>query len=163
MNPDVHERACRLIDAWQVEGISAAEREWLEAHLAECTACGARVRANERALQVLRSNTVSVDPALVSTTQARVRWRARQLHENQARLRALWISCGLSWLLGTLTAPLLWEAMAWLGRHFELSPAIWITGFAIFWVAPASLVGALAAWRHAHDSSTANRREVWER
>ena len=163
MNPDVHERACRLIDAWQVEGISAAEREWLEAHLAECAACGARVRANERALQVLRSNTVSVDPALVSTTQARVRWRARQLHENQARLRALWISCGLSWLLGTLTAPLLWDAMAWLGRHFELSPAIWITGFAIFWVAPASLVGALAAWRHAHDSSTANRREVWER
>ena len=163
MNPDFHERACHLIDARQVEGISAAEREWLEAHLAECAACGARVRANERALQVLRSNTVSVDPALVSTTQARVRWRARQLHENQARLRALWISCGLSWLLGTLTAPLLWEAMAWLGRHFELSPAIWITGFAIFWVAPASLVGALAAWRHAHDSSTANRREVWER
>ena len=155
MNPDVHERACRLIDTWQVEGIPDAEREWLDAHLAECTACGARARANERALRVLRSNTVSVDPALVSTTQARVRWRARQLRENQARLRALWISCGLSWLLGTLTAPLLWEAMAWLGRHFELSPAIWITGFAIFWVAPASLVGALVAWRHAHASGPA--------
>ncbi len=121
MNPEIHERACRLIDAWQVEGISDAEREWLEAHLADCAACQARSSANERALQVLRSNSVIVDPALVSTTQARVRWRARELRENQARLRALWISCGLSWLLGTLTAPLLWEAIAWLGRRFEIS------------------------------------------
>ncbi|MGA3326071.1 MAG: zf-HC2 domain-containing protein [Terriglobia bacterium] len=163
MNPDVHARACHLIDAGQVEGISAAEREWLDAHLAECPACGARARASEHALQALRSNTVIVDPALVSTTQARVRWRARQLRENQARLRALWISCGLSWLLGAVTAPLLWEAMAWLGRQFELSPAIWITGFALFWVAPATLVGALVAWRQARSSSVGNTPEAWER
>ena len=163
MNPDVHERACRLIDAGQVEGISAAEQEWLDAHLAECPACGARERANERALQALRSNTVIVDPALVSTTQARVRWRSRELRENQARLRALWISCGLSWLLGAVTAPLLWEAMAWLGRQFELSPAIWMTGFALFWVAPATLVGALVAWRHSRASSVGNAPEAWER
>jgi anti-sigma factor RsiW len=163
MNPEIHERACHLIDAWQVEGISAAEREWLDAHLAECPACGARARANERVLQVLRSNTVIVDPALVSTTQARVRWRARELREKQARLRALWISCGLSWLLGAVTAPLLWEGMAWLGRQFELSPAIWMTGFALFWVAPATVVGALVAWRHSHASSAGNHPEAWER
>ena len=53
MNPEVHERACRLIDAWHVEGISAPEREWLDAHLAECAACRARARANERALQAV--------------------------------------------------------------------------------------------------------------
>jgi anti-sigma factor RsiW len=163
MNPEIHERACRLIDAWQVEGISAADREWLDAHLAECTACQAKSSANERALRVLRSNSLIVDPALVSTTQARVRWRARELRENQARLRALWISCGLSWLLGTLTAPLLWQAMAWLGRRFEVSQAIWIMAFVVVWLAPATVVGALVAWRHSHASSAGNAPEFWER
>ncbi|MGD1101256.1 MAG: zf-HC2 domain-containing protein [Terriglobia bacterium] len=163
MNPEVHERACHLIDAWHVEGISATEREWLEAHLAECPACQARARANERALQVLRSNNVIVDPALVSITQARVRWRARELRENQARLRALWISCGLSWLLGTLTAPLLWQAIAWLGRRFEISQAIWITMFVICWIAPATVVGALVAWKHSHASTMGNDPEAWGR
>jgi anti-sigma factor RsiW len=163
MNAEVHERACGLIDAWQVEGISASEHEWLEAHLAECSMCRARLRANERALQVLRSNSLSVDPALVSITQARVRLRSRELRENQARLRALWISCGLSWLLGAVTAPLLWQALAWLGRRFELSSAILITGFVICWLAPATMVGALVAWRHAHASGTESHPEAWER
>ena len=160
MNPHVHERACHLIDALHVEGIPAPERKWLEAHLAECPACRARARANEQALQTLRSNTVMIDPELVSTTQARVRIRLRELRENQAYLRTLGISCGLSWLLGTVTAPLLWQAMAWLGRHYELSPAIWITGFAIFWVAPATAAGALVAWRY---SRSAGMGQAWER
>lgn len=163
MNPEIHDRACHLIDAQIVEGITAPEREWLEAHLAECTTCQARSSANERALRVLRSNSVSVDPELVSTTQARVRWRSRQLRENQARLRALWISCGLSWLLGALTAPLLWQALAWLGKHFDVSPAVWITGFALCWLAPASVVGVVMAWKYWHDSGGENQPEAWER
>ncbi|MGO8817037.1 MAG: zf-HC2 domain-containing protein [Terriglobia bacterium] len=163
MNREIHERARRLIDAWQVEGISAPDREWLDAHLAECSSCQARVRANDRALQALRSNSISVSPALVSTTQARVRLRARQLQENQARLRALWVSCGLSWLMGTLTAPLLWEAIAWLGRRFEISEAIWVAAFAVCWVAPASLVAAVMAWKYSQASAGGNSRGVWER
>jgi anti-sigma factor RsiW len=163
MNSEIHERACRLIDALHIEGIAASERMWLEAHLGECPACQARARASERALQTLRQNTMRVDPALVSTTQARVRLRARELRESQARLRALWISCGLSWLLGTLTAPLLWQGMAWLGRHFELSPAIWISGFAVLWLAPATVGGALVAWRQAHASGMGNHPGTWER
>ncbi len=163
MNHEIHERACRLIDAGLVEGISAPERAWLEAHLGECPACQARSSANERALRVLRSNSVIVDPALVSTTQARVRWRARELRENQARLRALWISCGLSWLLGALTAPLLWEAIAWLGRRLELSQAIWVAAFAMCWLAPATLVGAVVAWRQSHASGLGNHPETWGR
>jgi len=156
MNEDVHERARRLIDTLHVEGASATDREWLEAHLANCAQCQRRAHATEQALQALRSLSLMVDPALVSTAQARVRRRARELRENQARLRALWISCGLSWLLGTLTAPLLWQAMAWLGRHFELSAAIWITAFALLWIAPASVVGALMVWRQ-------SRRPAWGR
>jgi anti-sigma factor RsiW len=162
MNSEIHERACHLIDALHVEGIAAPERQWLDAHLVECTACQGRARASERALQALRSNIVTIDPTLVSKTQARVRLRARELRENQMRRRTLWISCGLSWLLGAVTAPLLWQAMAWLGRHFELSPAIWITGFAMCWVAPATVVGALVAWRQSHATNTENGTEAWE-
>jgi anti-sigma factor RsiW len=163
MNPEIHERACRLIDALLVEGISAPERAWLEAHLAECPACQARSSANELALRVLRTNSVIVDPALVSTTQARVRLRARELRENQTRLRALWISCGLSWLLGALTAPLLWQAIAWLGRRFELSPAIWVAAFAMCWLAPATLVGAIVAWKYSQASGVRNDAGAWPR
>jgi len=156
MNSSIHERACHLIDARHVEGIAASEREWLEAHLAECEACQARARANELALQSLRQNTVRVDPALVSTTQARVRLRAQELRENQARMRTLWMACGLSWLLGAITAPLLWQAMSWLGRHFQLAPAVCITGFAIFWFAPATVVGGLIAWRRSRAAALQN-------
>jgi anti-sigma factor RsiW len=163
MNAEVHERACRLIDASHVEGISATEREWLETHLAQCPACEVRARANERALRALRSNTVSVDPALVSTTQARVRWRASQLRDNDARLRALWISCALSWLLGAATAPLLWEAIAWLGRRLDVSQAVWVAVFVMCWIAPATLVGAIVAWKHSHASGPGNGRAVWDR
>jgi anti-sigma factor RsiW len=148
MNPKVHGRAQRLIDAWHVEGIPAHEREWLDAHLAECAECQARALANERALQVLRANTVRVDPALVSVTQARVRVRARQLRERQARLRALWISCALSWILGAVTAPLLWQALAWLGQRFDVSQAIWIALFALCWIVPATVVGTVLVWQH---------------
>jgi anti-sigma factor RsiW len=163
MNPEAHERACRLIDARLVEGISASEREWLEGHLTECPTCESRASANARALQALRSNTVSIDPALVGTTQARVRWRARELRDNQARLRALWISCGLSWLLGAVTAPLLWEAIAWLGRRFDVSQAVWIAVFAMCWLAPATLVGAVIAWKHSPASGARNGHTAWER
>jgi len=163
MNPEFHERARRLIDARLIEGIASPESEWLEAHLAECPGCQAKAGASERALQALRSNSVTVDPALVSATQARVRWRARELRENQAHLRTLWLSCGLSWLVGAVTAPVLWQAIAWLGCRFEISQTIWVAAFALCWVAPATVVGAVVAWRQSHASGVGNNREVWER
>jgi anti-sigma factor RsiW len=152
MNPDVHARAQHLIDAWQVEGVPAHERECLDAHLAVCPDCQARARANERALQLLRANAVRVDPALVSATQARVRLRAHQLRERQARLRALWIACTLSWLMGAATAPLLWQAISWLGQHFDVPQVISIALFAFCWIAPAMVVGAVLAWQYSHSA-----------
>ncbi len=158
MNADIHERALRLIDAWHVEGISTPDRVWLEAHLADCEACAARAAATERVIQAVRRNTIAVDPALVSTTQARVRGQARAMQENQSRLRAVWISCALSWILGALTAPLLWQGIAWIGRRLELSQAIWILAFTLCWIAPASLVAAFAAWKYSDASEAARTR-----
>ncbi len=150
MNPEVHERACRLIDVSHVEGISAAERAWLDEHLEECAACRARMRANERALQALRSNIVGVDPELVSITQTRVRLRARELRENQVRMRALWISCAFSWVLGVASAPLVWRAFQWVGLHARLPNLIWETAFVLWWLLPAGAVAVLLAWQRRH-------------
>ncbi len=147
MNQEIHERARRLIDTRHVEGISAADREWLDAHLAECTACQAKSNANERALQILRSNSVAVSPALVSTTQARVRWRARELHENQVRMRALWISCAFSWILGVASAPLVWRTFQWVGLHASLPKMIWEAAFALWWLLPAGVAAAVLVWQ----------------
>jgi anti-sigma factor RsiW len=146
MNTETHDRACRLIDLRQVEGISAHEREWLEAHLADCEPCQARARASDRALQVLRSNSIAVAPSLVSATQARVRQRARELRENHARMRALWVSCALSWVLGVASAPLIWRAFQWVGLHAALPRIIWETAFALWWLVPAGVVAVLIAW-----------------
>jgi anti-sigma factor RsiW len=146
MNSDIHERACHLIDALRVEGIAAPERRWLEVHLAECPACQARARTSEKALQALRSNTVMIDPTLVSTTQARVRLRARELRENKVRMRALWISCALSWVLGVASAHLVWRAFQWIGLHAALPNLIWETAFALWWLLPAGAVAVLVAW-----------------
>jgi len=147
MNSDIHGRACRLIDVWHAEGISAPERDWLDAHLAECPACTARLVASKRALQALRSNSLIIDPVLVRTTQARVRWRARELRENRVRMRALWISCALSWVLGAASTPLVWQTFRWIGLHSALPKMIWETAFALWWAVPAGVVATLLAWQ----------------
>jgi hypothetical protein len=153
MREDTHEQAVQLIDKMQVEGLAAAERDWLEAHLESCAPCQKRARATESALQALRSAVPRFDVELVLTTQMRARVRARELVENAAQMRALWVSCALSWVLGVVSAPLMWRGFAWLGHHWAISRAVWITGFALSWVAPAAVAGAIIAWRQVRGSA----------
>ena len=149
MRDDIHERATQLIDKRQVEGLTAEERNWLEAHLESCVQCQKQALETEGALRALRSAVPRFDVTLVLTTQMRARMRARELIENAAGMRALWISCALSWVLGVVSAPLLWRGFEWLGHSLAISRAVWMTGFALSWVAPAAVVGAVIAWRHA--------------
>ena len=153
MKEDIHERALQLIDKMQVEGLTAEEREGLEAHLESCAQCQKRARETERALRALRSAVPRFDVTLALTTQMRARIRAREIIENTARMRALWISCALSWVLGVVSAPLLWRGFEWIGYRLAISRAVWITGFALSWVAPAVVVAAVIAWRHARGAS----------
>jgi anti-sigma factor RsiW len=153
MNPEFHECARRLIDSGQVEGISTAEREWLNGHLEKCPECQAWAQAGERALGALRSNSVKIDPALVSVTQARVRLRAREWHENQVRMRALWICCALSWILGVASAPLVWRAFQWVGLHASLPNLVWETAFLLWWLLPAGAVAGVLAWKQRHTTN----------
>jgi anti-sigma factor RsiW len=153
MTEDIHERAIQLIDRLQVEGLTAEERGWLEAHLESCAQCQKQALETERALRALRSAAPRLDTTLVLTTQMRARIRAREIIENAARMRALWISCALSWVLGVVSAPLLWRGFEWAGHRLAISRAVWMTGFALCWVAPAVVVAALIIWRQAHGSA----------
>jgi anti-sigma factor RsiW len=156
MRDDIHEQALQLIDKRQVEGLSAEERDWLEGHLESCPQCRKQALETERALRALRSAAPQFDVTLALTTQMRARVRARELSENAARLRALWISCALSWVLGVLSAPLLWRGFEWIGYRLAMPRAVWITGFALSWVAPAVVVAAVIAWRQAGRAVTSD-------
>jgi hypothetical protein len=146
MKEDAHARAARLIDAERIEGLAPADREWLGKHVGECDRCPARLEATERAVRTLRSVTVHINPALVSTAQLRVRLRARELREHQSRMRALWVSCVLSWILGAITAPLLWQAVQWVAERFALSAAVSVTVFVVTWLLPAAAAAGVLVW-----------------
>jgi hypothetical protein len=156
MKEDIHERALHLIDKMQVEGLTAEERGGLETHLESCAGCRQRARQTELALRALRSAVPRFDVTLALRTQMRARVRGREMAENAARMRALWVSCGLSWVLGVVSAPLLWQGFAWIGQRWALSRPVWITGFALSWVAPAVVAAAVIAWRHAGRAVTSN-------
>ena len=149
MSEEIHQRALQLIDKMRVEGLTAAEREELEAHLDICAHCGKRARETELTLRAFRAAAPRFDGSLVQRTQMQVRVRAREIAENAARLRALWISCTLSWVLGVVSAPLMWRGFEWIGHRLALSRVVWITGFALAWVAPAGVAAAIIAWRQA--------------
>ncbi len=146
MSEDVHQRAGRLIAADRVEGLTADERSWLDEHLERCAGCAARARATEEALRAFCAVSVPVHPALVSATQQRLRLRARELAEQRARMRALWIACAGSWILGAVSAPLLWRAFAWVGRSLALPDILWEVSFAFWWFTPAAVVGGVLTW-----------------
>jgi len=163
MSEDMHGRAAHLMDAALVEGITGIERTWLDEHLERCVGCRARAELTERSVQFVRSVAVQVNPSLVSATQVRLRLRARELQEHQARMRALWVSCALSWLLGAVSAPLLWQGLAWLGQRFALPQPAWLAVFLLAWTVPAVVVGAALAWQRRRAASENGYAEGWRR
>jgi anti-sigma factor RsiW len=147
MKEDIHQKAESLIAAAGVEGLSPAQRAWLESHLAECAPCAGRAASLERVVASLRAVPISLDPAVVEATRRRLRLRARELREQQSRMRGLWMACALSWMLGALSAPLLWWGLEWLGERVALPQPVWVMAFLMWWVVPAALIGAVLAWR----------------
>lgn len=149
MKEETHEWAVQLIDKRHVEGLTATEYDGLEAHLEICADCRKRARETEFALRALRAAVPRFDSTLVLRSQMQVRVRALELIEDAARTRALWICCALSWVLGVISAPLMWQGFQWIGHRWALSRLVWITGFALAWMAPAAAAAAVIAWRQA--------------
>lgn len=148
MTHDVHARAQQLMAAARVEGIPASEQAWLEQHLASCAECAQSAALTERAIEALRWVAVSADPALVETTRRRVRMRALELAERQARLLPLALSCGLAALLSLVTLTCLWQGFAWLGAQWRLPALAWQAGLLSTWFFPAALTAAVILLLH---------------
>jgi hypothetical protein len=140
MNEELHARAEELIARQRVEGISEAERVWLEEHLGSCAPCAEAARATEQAIHSLRGLSVPVPRALASRTQFRVRLRAREMRARGPRWQWVWAACGVSWVFGAATAPFVWRGLEWLGRRTGLPDVVWEMGFGVWWALPAAVV-----------------------
>jgi len=134
-----HERAERLIAQERVEGLNSSEREWLAAHLRECTACADAAENLSRALASLRANGIELPRGLASRTQLRVHLRAAELRERAPSRTLLWAITAASWGLGVATAPWVWRGFAWFGSHTGLPKPLWEMGFVLWWAVPAIL------------------------
>jgi anti-sigma factor RsiW len=156
MSQQMHEHAERLIVQERVEGISAEERKWLGAHVAECAACAERASATEQAIRSLRGLSVALPRALASSTQMRVRLRAQQMRAVEPRWRMVWAACGVSWAFGALTAPYVWRALEWIGHRVGLPDFVWEMGFGLWWALPAAIVAMILLMENAGRRSEAS-------
>jgi hypothetical protein len=147
MNNKHHERARKLLAEARVQGLEGADQAWLGSHLDVCADCAAFAESLEKAVAAVRSFQAPVDPTLLEATRRRLHLRARELQEHEGRMRALWMACGLSWVLGVLTAPLLWWGLEWIGQRFVVPQPVWVTAFLFSWIVPAAVVAAVLAWR----------------
>ena len=147
MTKDLHDRAKELAVASRVEGISASDRAWLDTHLQNCAACQEFSSATERAIRGLHLVPVQVDPALVDRTRRAVHRRASELRGRQSQLVPLWMLCALSWVVGGLTLPLVWEGIEWLRRYVDLPSPVGVLLLIVWWALPTLVVAVYLSAR----------------
>jgi len=158
MSQELHARAQQLIAQERIEGISAADQQWLRQHLAECVSCAARAGATEQALRSLRGLSIALPSGLAARTQFRVRLRAQQLRA-EPRWRMVWAACGISWAFGAATAPYVWRGLEWAGHRIGVPNIIWELGFGLWWALPAVVVAVILLMENAAGRSES----VWKR
>ena len=155
MNEDSHKHAQRLFAKSLIEGLSPDKRAWLDAHLRECTDCAQQTVATQALLRALRNVPVSVPSDLAARTQLRARLRLQESAQAAGSGAILWIITAASWLLGVLSAPLVWRGFAWLGAQLNLPKPVLELGFVLWWAVPALV--AVAAVLHQRAASNGAR------
>lgn len=146
MTNSYHERARELVLLREVEGVSDGEAAWLASHLEGCAECSGFAKELALAERALRSIPVTASVSLVSATQMRVRQRAAELRDQQARNFLIGISfcLGLLWSAGSAFVG--FRLSGWLADKIHVASWIIAAGFVVFWLAPAVAiaVGLLA-------------------
>ncbi len=140
---DIHAQAEALIAKELVEGLFAAEHEWLGGHLRDCPRCAEYASATAQVLRTLRTQHIPVPRGLVSRTQFRVRLRAQELDAHRPNWQLVWLLCGGSWLAGAATAPYVWRGLAWAGHRLGLPDLVWELGFGVWWALPAMVAAGI--------------------
>jgi hypothetical protein len=155
MNLESHARARKLLHAARVEGISSNDRQWLDAHLVDCTECSKEAAAVSMAIDSLRALSVSAPADLVRRTSLAVHRQAVERRSKRETAAPLWIAAAASSVWTLSTTPFVWAAFAWFGSLIHVPDTVWQLGFLMWWFMPASALAAVAGWRH-----VANRRAV---
>jgi predicted anti-sigma-YlaC factor YlaD len=156
MNENAHLRARQLLDQALVEGTSSSDEAWLKNHLSQCAECSREAASTNALLIALRRVPVQVPHDLAARTQMRVRLRAQEVAGNSNSGLVLWTLTAVSWLLGAMSAPLVWHGFAWLGGSVGVPKLVLEMGFMLWWIVPALF--AVAAVLHQRGMGSAAKR-----
>jgi hypothetical protein len=148
MSAESHERARKLLRAARVEGISAGERQWLDAHVAGCRECANEANAMAVAIESLRTLGVTAPADVVRRTSLAVHQRAEERRVEKEPAVFLGVAAVMSSVWAIFATPYIWAAFAWLGQLLHVSDAVWQLGFLLWWFLPATVLAAAAGWRH---------------
>ncbi len=146
MTENLHIRAQKFFTQSLVEGLSNADQSWLDQHLHECADCARETASTQELLHALRNVPVVVPRDLAARTQLRVRLRAQESAQSSQGGYLLWVITGFSWLVGVLSAPLVWRGFAWVGNYLHVPRLALQMGFVLWWAVPALF--AVAAVLH---------------
>ncbi|HXX15240.1 MAG TPA: hypothetical protein VEJ47_10105 [Candidatus Eremiobacteraceae bacterium] len=147
MTESMHTRAQRLLAQSLVEGLSANDQAWLDAHLRACANCSAEAARTQELVRSFRNVSVLVPRDLAARTQMRVRLRAQEASETSPSGMLLWVITAASWLLGVFSAPLVWRMFAWVGMRLDLPKPLLEVGFVLWWTVPALIAVAVVLYQ----------------
>jgi anti-sigma factor RsiW len=143
MNENLHKRAQELLSQSLVEGLDSADQSWLEAHLHGCAECSREAARTRELLHAFRNAPVAIPRDLAARTQLRVRLRAQESAQASSSGTLLWVITAASWLLGVLSAPLVWRGFTWVGTQLNLPKPVLELGFVLWWAVPALIALAV--------------------
>ena len=150
MTKHEHDRALELIARRGTQDLPSADLTWLDSHLAACGTCNEYAVAFENAGRLLRASAVTASPALVASTQARLRERALHLNEHRSRMVLIAISFCLGAMSSAVSAWLWWRFGALVADRLGLPSAIVEPGIMLFLLLPAVVIaGLMLACPHA--------------
>jgi hypothetical protein len=152
MKFDDHERAGMMIALSRAGGFSGEpsraesageDRAWLAEHLESCMPCREFAEKSRDTVRALRGISIAAGGDLVSATRMRVRRRAVELQRQRERLWVVCV-CSAAVTFSAATSTLvLCGGLAWMGQPARLSGLVWATGWAVFSLMPAVVVGIL--------------------
>jgi predicted anti-sigma-YlaC factor YlaD len=149
MSTEMHNRAQQLLEQALVEGLSTSDQAWLDAHLRECPGCSQEAARMQELIRSFRNVSVAVPRDLVARTQMRVRLRAEQAAQASSNGALLWIITAASWVLGVVSAPLVWRVFAWVGGELDLPKLVLQLGFVLWWAVPGLIALAVVLYQRA--------------
>jgi hypothetical protein len=143
MSENLHSRAQKLFAQSLVEGLGVADQSWLEAHLDECPECSDEAKRTQGLLRAFRNVPVTAPRGLAARAQMRVRLRAQESAQTSNSGALLWVITGASWVLGLISAPLVWRGFTWVGAQWNLPNLVLEMGFVLWWTVPALIAVAV--------------------